>query len=395
MAIKELNKECCGCAACVDICPKDAISMREDQETFRYPVIDYDKCINCGLCEKTCPLNFSDFQGHDSVDAYVGKYKSEKVIYDSSSGGAFTALYQTLIKAGYVVYGAQYFDHLKVAHGKAVSEQECEKFRKSKYVQSDTEGVFKSVEHDLREGKSVCFSGVSCQCAALISYLDAKKVNRDHLVTVNILCHGVPSQAIFDKYIEEEEKKESARVLQFRFKNKETGNNNKVDTRTAQVEFSNGHKYIHTRGDDPFLRGYYFRLFYRPSCGVCHFTCKERITDITIADAWGIEKIKPEYKTGEGLSLILFNTEKAKEYLGSVESLMDLEKVPSEWTLTSQGLFSKPTDMHKNREKFFKLWEKKSFRSAVFTCTATNMKQKLWLMIPYSIRSKIRSAVKG
>ena len=394
MAVKEFNKECCGCAACVDVCPKDAISMREDQETFRYPVVDHDKCVNCGLCEKVCPLNFSDFQSCNSVDSYVGKYKSEKVVYNSSSGGAFTALYQTLIRAGYVVYGAQYFDHLKVAHGRAETEQACEKFRKSKYVQSDTEGCFQSVEHDLREGKSVCFSGVSCQCAALISYLDTRKVNRDNLVTVNTLCHGVPSQSIFDRYIEEEEKKEAARMLLFQFRNKEA-DRDKVDSRTASVKFSNGHRYIRTRGNDSFLRGYYFRLFYRPSCAVCHFARKERLTDITIADAWGIEKIKPEYKAGEGLSLILFNTEKSQEYLNSVESLMDLEKIPPAWALTSQDVFSTPTVMHKNRDKFFELWQKKSFRKAVFSCTPTNIKQKLWTLIPGSIRSRIRSVLKG
>jgi coenzyme F420-reducing hydrogenase beta subunit len=394
MAIKECNKNCCGCGACADICPKGAISLKEDDETFRYPVIDKEKCINCSLCEKTCPLNFSNFQSYASVKSYVGTYKSKDVIYDSSSGGAFTAIYQTYYRGGYVVYGAQYEDHFKVVHGRAETEDECKKFRKSKYIQSDTVGCFNKIEDDLKAGKKVLFSGVSCQCAALISYLDTKKVSRDNLVTVSILCHGVPSQALFDKYIKEEEEKEKAHVCEFRFKNKEA-DRNKVNSRTAWVEFSNGHKYIRTREKDPFLRGYYSRLFYRPSCAVCHFTCKERVSDFTIADAWGIEKVKPDYRPIEGVSLLLFNTEKARDAFETIKTVMDLEEVSSEWALTSQRLFRAPTDMHRNRDKFFELLKRTSFRKAVFECTKPPLKQRLWRMIPESIRGKLRSVVKG
>jgi coenzyme F420-reducing hydrogenase beta subunit len=394
MAIKEWNKECCGCGACADICPKSAISLRADDETFRYPVIDKEKCINCGLCEKTCPLSFSNYHGYDSVKSYVGTYKSKDVIYDSSSGGAFTAIYQVYTNKGYVVYGAQYEDHLRVVHGRAETEKECEKFRKSKYIQSDTLGCFIKVENDLKSGKSVLFSGVSCQCAALISYLDTKKVSKENLITVNILCHGVPSQAMFDKYIEEEEEEEAALVYQFRFKNKEA-ERSKVNSRTAWVEFSNGHKYIRTVDNDPFLRGYYKRLFYRPSCATCHFTCKERISDFTIADAWGIEKIKPEYRPIEGVSLILFNTEKAKDAFETINAEMDLEEVTSEWALASQRLFRAPTDMHKNRDKFFNLWKKMSFKKAVFKCTKPPMKLRLWRLIPESLRRQLKSLAKG
>lgn len=391
MAVKEWNKECCGCGACADICPQGAISLQIDDETFRYPVIDREKCINCGFCEKTCPLTFSDFQSYVSVKSYVGTYKSRDVIYDSSSGGAFTAIYQAYVKKGYVVYGAQYEEHLRVVHGRAETEKECEKFRKSKYIQSNTTGCFKKVEADLKIGKKVLFSGVSCQCAALILYLDTKKVSKENLITVNVLCHGVPSQAMFDKYIEEG----GGEVLfyQFRFKNKEK-DSNKVNSRTARVEFSNGHKFIRTVENDPFLRGYYKRLFYRPSCAVCHFTCKERISDFTIADAWGIEKIKPEYRPIEGVSLILFNTVKARDAFESINVKMDLEEVTPEWALTSQRLFRAPTEMHINRDQFFNIWKVTGFKRAVFRCTKPPLKQRLWRLIPESIRKKLRSFVK-
>ena len=394
MAIKEWNKECCGCGACADICPKSAISLQADDETFKYPVIDKEKCINCGLCEKTCPLTFSGFLSSDSIKSYVGTSKSRDVIFKSSSGGAFTAIYQAYIKRGYVVYGAQYVEHLRVVHGRAETESECEKFRKSKYIQSDTVGCFIKVENDLKSGKGVLFSGVSCQCAALISYLNTKNVSRENLITVNILCHGVPSQAIFDKYIEEEEKKEESLVYIFSFKNKEA-EKKIINSRTAWVEFGNGHKYIKTIENDPFLRGYYKRLFYRPSCARCHFTCKERVSDFTIADAWGIEKIKPEYHPIEGVSLILFNTQKAKDAFESINIEMDLEEVTSEWALTSQKLFKAPTNIHKKREQFFDLWKKMSFKKAVFVCTKPPIKQRIWRIIPEPIRITLKSLVKG
>lgn len=390
MTIKEFNKECCGCGACVDICPKNAISLSQDKETFLYPIIDRKKCVDCGLCEKACPLNFSCFQNCNSVKSYVGTYKSKNVIYDSSSGGAFTAIYQTFIKLGYIVYGVQFSEQLKVVHGKAFSEKECEKFRKSKYIQSNTVGCFKSIEKDLCSGNRVLFSGVSCQCAALVSYLDAKNISKENLVTVNLLCHGVPSQAIFDKYLEEERKEEGAIVYQYKFRNKEP-KRDKVNSRTALIEFSNGNKYIRTMDNDPFLRGYYTRLFYRPSCETCHFTCKERLTDFTIADAWNIEKIKPNYRPVEGVSLILFNTEKARSTFNSIEEIMDLEEVSSEWALTSQRLFRAPTDMHKNRDQFFELWQKIGFKKAVFKCTKPSFKHRVGKMLPEPLKNKIRN----
>ena len=393
MTIKEWNKECFGCGACVDICPQKAVSMHEDYESFCYPVIDRHKCVDCGLCESVCPLKHIDFQSTNSVRSYVGTHKTKDIMYESSSGGAFTAIYQVLIKDGFIIYGAKYLDRFKVAHGRAVTEDECKLFRKSKYVQSDTVGIFNLIEQDLINGNKVLFSGVSCQCAALISYLDMKRISKDNLLTINILCHGVPSQAIFDKYIKEEEEKEKSHVCKYSFKNK-IPDKDKVNSRTAYVEFANGHKYIRSRENDPFIRGYYSRLFYRPSCATCHFTRSERITDFTIADAWGIQKIKPNYSPIKGVSLILFNTERAKNYFNAIDNIMDLEEVSPSWALASQQIFKMPTEVHENREKFFKLWRKKSFNKTVFECTSPHLKQKLWRLLPQSIRSRILSLLK-
>lgn len=389
MPIIENNKACCGCRACEEICPKDAISMIEDTETFIYPTINKSLCINCNLCEKVCPLNFKDFISYSDVRAYVGTYRSKEVIYESSSGGAFTAIYETLIDKGYIVYGVRYDENLKVIHDSARTFEECKSFRKSKYVQSNTNGCFEKIASDLKSGSKVLFSGVSCQCAALDSYLKTKRIDSDNLITVNLLCHGVPSQRMFDEYKKEEEEEEASMFFQFRFKNK-MAQESLVNSRTAYAEFKNGHHYIRTIADDAFLRGYYKRLFYRPACAVCPFTRKERITDFTIADAWGIEKIYKEYNTLEGVSLLLLNTKKAFDNFDKIQEKMELREVSAEWALNSQGLFSKPTTMHPNRDKFFNLRRKVGFKKAVFKVVPITLKHRIASLMPYIIKQRIK-----
>ncbi len=390
MPIIENNKACCGCRACEEICPNVAISMVEDAETFIYPKINKSLCINCNLCEKVCPLNFKDFISYSDVRAYVGTCRSKEVIYESSSGGAFTAIYETLIDKGYIVYGVRYDENLKVIHDSARTLEECKSFRKSKYVQSNTNGCFEKIANDLKSGNKVLFSGVSCQCAALDSYLKTKRINSENLITVNLLCHGVPSQRMFDEYKEaEEEEEEASMFFQFRFKNK-MAQESLVNSRTAYVEFKNGHHYIRTMANDAFLRGYYKRLFYRPSCAVCPFTRKERITDFTIADAWGIEKLYKEYNTLEGVSLLLLNSKKAFENLDKIQEKMELREVSVGWVWDSQGLFNSPTTMHPNRDKFFSLWKKVGFKKAVFISTKPTLRVRISRLIPAKIRKEIK-----
>ena len=375
-AIKENNPRCYGCGACESICPKKAITLVPDYETFLYPRIDQKKCVQCGLCEKTCPLNYDAFFPYQSVQSFAGIHRFSEVVYNSSSGGAFTALYEVYIQKGYKIYGVRYDENLNVVFGSALSEEECARFRKSKYVQSDYNDCYSNVSKDLQDGLKVLFSGTSCQCAALSKYLDTKRISDSNLVMVNVLCHGVPSQTIFHSYLESMEKAESSKIIQYTFKNKKT-NSDAVNTRTAYVQFDNGHEYIRTSKDDAFLRGYYRRLFYRPSCYSCQFARKDRISDITIADAWNIEKINEKMNPAEGVSLILFNTEKSKEIIRDIKDKMKLEQVGLDWVFSSQDLFIRPTAIHKNRERFFKEWHEYGIEKAVFRCTKTPWTDKI------------------
>ncbi len=388
MSISLNCKNCCGCGACESICPQKAITLVEDDESFLYPQINKDLCNDCNLCKKTCPRSFDSFTSDKDIEAFVGLYHSDDVLFHSSSGGAFTALYEIYIGLGYRVYGVAFDENNNAVHCGASTLKECEKFRKSKYIQSYYNNVYEDIIYDLKLGNKVLFSGTSCQCAALRLYLEARRMCLDNIVIINILCHGVPSQKMFNSYIKELENYKNARVDKYEFKNKQSQNGT-VNTRTSLIHFDDGTKMIRDVNDDAYLRGYYTRLFYRPSCSVCQFARVERLSDYTILDAWNIETILPEYDPVSGVSLILLNTEKAKIVLDDLHTKMDLKKISTDWVLSSQKLFYEPTIIHRNRDYFFKLWPNLGFTKAVFKATRPSLKRKVIQLLPKNIKQKI------
>lgn len=374
MYLLDNNKEnCCGCLVCADICPKACITFKTDSEGFIYPCIDREVCINCHLCEKVCPVLEGTTEFNDSKDeVLVGTYDADEVIYNSSSGGAFTAIYEEFIKNGYIVYGVMFDGNLKVKHGFAITLGECEKFRKSKYVQSDPDHCYVKIYDQLKNGEKVLFSGTPCQCAALNNYLALKKADTTSLVVIDLLCHGVPCQDLFDRYIAELEEKEGTKVASYQFRNK-VPVNDIVNSRTAKISFSNGNVSIINMKKDPFLKGYYHRLFYRPSCGKCVFTKTSRPSDITIGDAWGVSKIYAQFTSTTGTSAIIVNTEKGNAIANNLENRMILKETSLDWLVKNNSVLKKPTVFHKNRNKFFKLLKNCSFEKAVNKTVKTTL----------------------
>lgn len=362
--IKINNELCTGCGACASICSPKAIEMVDDERGFVYPKINELQCVNCGMCDKVCYLDKDFFlRNEDCIESYFGRIKDSKILFESSSGGAFTAISSYYVDNNYYIFGARYDKNLKVYHDFVTNKEDLKFLRKSKYVQSDMSGCFEEIYNILNNGGRVLFSGVSCQIVALKAYLKAKKCDDINLVTLNVLCHGVPSQALFDKYIKEKG------IIKYQFRNKKINNKNMINTRTALITYDNGKQKIRNKNTDAFLRGYYSRLFYRDSCYNCQFSRKERISDFTILDAWHIERIKHEINPVEGYSIILFNTKKSKDSFNYVFNAMKLEKLDNDWTFSSQSLFSCPTKKNKNRDLFFSLLSKTSFRFAIFIST--------------------------
>lgn len=356
-------KDCCGCKACRDICPNQCITMLEDKNGFEYPEIDQERCIHCHLCEKACPQNFESFYAANRVKAYIGAHKNEEIVYESSSGGGFTAIYTFLLSKGYTICGVKFTDDFRVIHDLTKTEQGCIQFRKSKYIYSDTNGCFKKIEERIKNEK-ILFSGLPCQCAALHQYLQAKRVDEGNLLTLSTLCHGAPNQKLFDAYRNEVDKLHKPDKLEkyvFRDKSEKKG---VVNSRSAMLKYANGSLKHVSINEDAFLSAYYSHICFRLSCSYCKFACRNRTSDITLADAWHIEEMYSEYNPYKGVSLILTATEKGQKIIDNIADIMQLKEIDKEWALKSQGVLNHPTEMHPRREDFFTLLENRGFMHA-------------------------------
>lgn len=217
----ENPEDCCGCTACASICAHNAISMKPDALGFLYPVVDENKCINCGLCEKVCQfnVNYDTSLNLSQPDVYGARHKDMKEVETSRSGAAFIALSDWILKHGGAIYGAGYVDHFRVVHKRATNKEERDEFKGSKYVQSDLNGVFKQVKQDLKNGMIVLFSGTPCQTAGLSSFIGKKL--RENLYLVDIVCHGVPSPYIWRDYLNYLEEKQGDEIVWVDFRDKQ------------------------------------------------------------------------------------------------------------------------------------------------------------------------------
>ncbi len=213
--------DCCGCTACASICPHDAIEMTPDVMGFLYPVVDMSKCIDCGLCEKVCAFNehYDTCLNLPEPDAYAARHKDMHEVETSRSGAAFIAISDYVLENGGVVYGAGYTDHFRVVHKRATTKEERDEFKGSKYVQSDMNTVFRQVKNDLKNGLTVLFSGTPCQTAGLNSYVGKRL--REHLILVDIVCHGVPGPNLWRDYIAYLEKKQGDKICWVNFRDKQ------------------------------------------------------------------------------------------------------------------------------------------------------------------------------
>lgn len=215
------KSQCCGCTACASVCTHDAISMQPDVMGFLYPVVDNGKCVDCGLCEKVCAFNdhYDTSLNLPQPDAYAARHNDMKEVETSRSGAAFIAISDYILENGGVVYGAGYTDHFRVVHKRATTKEERDEFKGSKYVQSDMNTVFRQVKKDLKDGLTVLFSGTPCQTAGLNAYIGRKL--REHLILVDIVCHGVPGPNLWRDYIAYLEKKQGDKICWVNFCDKE------------------------------------------------------------------------------------------------------------------------------------------------------------------------------
>lgn len=305
--------KCCGCYGCYNICPKNAITMKEDEKGFKYPIVDKEKCIQCGLCKKICPiLNKKQVQSFQK--AYACYNKDEEVRMNSSSGGIFSLLAEYILNNNGVIYGASFNSQWQVEHIRIDKKEDLVKLRTSKYVQSSINETYKLAKEDLENGVKVLFTGTPCQVNGLFRYLQKEYEN---LYTQDIICHGVPSPKVWKKYLEYRKKEDNESPLQINHRNKEEG----WEKWALELLYTNS-KYKMNKDNDLFIQAFLRDAILRDSCYKCSFKDKNRESDITLADFWGINKILPKMNDGKGISLVIVNTRKGEKIFNELHKKM-------------------------------------------------------------------------
>lgn len=337
--IKDFADNCCGCTACCHICPKDAIQMKDDNKGFQKPVVDPQKCIDCGLCTKVCPLK-NEHKSCTEQSYYVAKLKQDKKKYKSQSGGAFVALAESILARHGVVYGVVIDKNFDVVYKRATTKQGMYKMRGSKYVQAKIGDSYLSVKYDLENNCWVLFSGTPCHVHGLLMYLQKCKTATEKLITVDLVCHGTPSPLLYKEYLSVYSELTKTSIKKFVFRDTEFSANVFTDL------------YGNHYWTDEYNKIFYSNLALRDSCFECHYCNFNRVGDLSIGDCWGYEKVNEYFDPNRGCSLIILNTKAGKKEFERIMSVIDYEETIKQH-INQHNLHS-PTEKPDGTDKF---WE--------------------------------------
>ena len=348
-SIKDMAKnKCCGCGACVQKCPKNAITLVEDEEGFFYPTINIKKCINCGLCKKVCPfINYNENEKKGFPKAYAMKNKNKKDLLKSSSGGIFSVLAKYVLNQNGVVFGAAYDSKKRVNHIYIEDEKDLYKLQGSKYVQSNILNTFVETKRFLDSNRLVLFSGTPCQIKGLKNFLSKEY---DNLITCDLVCHGVPSQKLFLKYLSYLSKKNNKNIKSYEFRNKEK----KGWGLTAKVVLENSRSKFINSDFDPYYSNFLDCNTYRESCYNCKFASTIRTSDITLADYWGVLSIHNNFYDKNGVSLVLVNTTKGLELLDSFKEKVEFIETNLDYAISKNKNLKQPSVRPAKRDNIYK-----------------------------------------
>ena len=387
------HTSCTGCMACTAICPLHCISIAADEEGFLIPHADETKCINCGLCVSRCP---SQRDMKQSAPQYVFAFqaKDKTIARSSSSGGAAALITDEILSNGGVVYGCAMDENLKVRHIRITHAEERQCLTGSKYVQSDFSEVYRTIKQDCESGKPVCVIGTPCQIAGVRTFLSK---DYENLLFVDLVCHGVPSQWLFDEYLKWKAKQMKVeRVLSYKFRDKtkyDWGTTYRATTATA------------TATADPFYQAFIYAEIYRESCYQCKYATAERVSDLTIGDYWGIQKQHPEWekKCKDGVSVVLVNTEKGKTLFDKIVHKADVTESTIEKASAQNTNLHTSAKRPKIRDKYYQSVKAHGFSWANKTMYAgkryyVNLIKRIILklkrIIPQPVKKIIKKSIK-
>lgn len=359
VSILEKSK-CTGCALCMNICPFNAIEMKPDEEGFLRPFIN-DKCTNCGLCAKKCPALSKQLNLNKEYKCYA-VWGKEKFRSQGSSGGVFPILAEYFASKGGIVYGASFDEsYRKVMLTKITKPKELSKLYKSKYVQSEVGLIYQDVKENLEKGKNVMFSACPCQVDALKSYLGK---DYENLITIDILCHGVPSQLAYSKFLDEVTNNNSKEIASVDFRDKKYGWGTLLS-----VKFKNGETHYDLYNGN-YMKAFLSGLSMREACYYCNYSQEKRVGDITLGDFWGISNYKEDWNDKKGTSFVLCNNQKGLKLFEKIKTQFErYELIENKTTVEickkNNGAFLFPTRPNKMHKCFFKHLKTDSFSRAV------------------------------
>lgn len=395
------KEDCCGCRACEQICPKKCINIYEDNEGFQYPNIDKEKCINCNLCDKVCPIIYSRDYGagkslSDNTQSVFAAYnKNNKIIKESSSGGIFSILAEYILGLKGIVCGCSFNNDLVAEHIIISEVDDLSKLRGSKYVQSDTKDVYSIVKRYLDDSIDVMFVGTPCQVAGINQFLKLTKTNTSKLITLDLICHGVPSIKMFKKYIDSIEMKKKYKITEFKFRDKTKGEWGLV----FSYKFIKNNRYgkkVLGANLSPYYYGFLNNMLFRPICYECPYSSTEREGDITLGDYWGVEKFHPEIDASNGVSAVIINSDKGRKLFKQIsDKVFYIDSNVENIKLQNSNLY-KPSLKHKFRNSIYVDSDKLSFDE--LSKKYLKPKGYIWViiknMIPPSIKIKLKRLIK-
>lgn len=368
-----IPENCTGCYACVNICPHGCIEMEDNFEGFWYPQINFDTCIDCGLCEKACSL-ITPLGSAEKVDVYAAFNKNLNERIQSSSGGLFGLMAAKILDDGGVVFGAALQSDMSLAHVCVDRHEDLKPLNGSKYFQSRIGICFFLVRQLLCEGLKVMFSGTPCQVEGLLAFLEKPYPN---LLTMDFVCHGVGSPKLWDKYIKDRENKFGKKIVNANFRDKKYG----WKAYSLSLTFEDGVESISNHWEDEYMRLYLSDICMRKSCYSCKAKKDLRMSDVTLADFWQISKFNKKIDDDNGMSLVFINSDKGQKALDKIST--DIEMFPVDRMSASCSNYSMLNSVKKNsqRDAFFKTMDEKGISDLVEQYTTLSVKTKIKILL--------------
>ena len=368
--IKATEISCCGCGACESVCGHKAIKITTDELGFVMPEVDSMKCVDCGLCDRLCPMLSERKTRAKGPRCFAARNLDISEVETSRSGAIFPLIYELFVRDNGVVYGAGFDDNFRVVHKRATTAKDCKEFKGSKYAQSDATEIYKSVRKDLAEGFKVLFSGTPCQIYALNNYIPHKL--KERLLTVDIICHGVAAPKVWSDYTDYIEKKEGHKIVSANFRDKQIYGWDGLHRESFVFDNKKQHTYPIT---------FYQPFLIRKACHQCRFCSIYRESDITLGDLWNWESVCKEMNAdGRGVSMVMCNTEKGEKTITEISQSLQLKEL--DMADCMQHNLEEPTAEDPRRIEFANFYPNHTFDQVI---------KQFW---PLSMSEKVKYCIK-